>query len=187
MRDSAALLDATAGPELGAPYWAPPQQRPFLKEVGADPGILRIALVLKTPSEVVLDPECNKSVTEAARLCENLGHKVEETVLPVDEAGLLSARRSIVRVSTARSLEDASKNSRSARNRTRCRALNLGDRASRTDNQQRRVFQSDYHLPSSRSRHPAKFHQTYDVTLSPTLAKPPVRLGVLSPTPEGVE
>src|SRR5207244_9848782 len=43
VRDSAALLDATAGPDLGDPYWAPPPSRPFLDEVGADPGKLRIA------------------------------------------------------------------------------------------------------------------------------------------------
>jgi amidase len=34
VRDSAALLDATSGPDLGDPYWAPPPERPFLQEVG---------------------------------------------------------------------------------------------------------------------------------------------------------
>lgn len=43
VRDSAAMLDATAGPDLGAPYYAQPPSRPFLDEVGADPGKLRIA------------------------------------------------------------------------------------------------------------------------------------------------
>jgi len=43
VRDSAALLDATSGPDLGDPYWAPPPARPFLAEVGADTGRLRIA------------------------------------------------------------------------------------------------------------------------------------------------
>ena len=41
VRDSAAALDATSGPDLGAPYWAQPPERPFLDEVGADPGRLR--------------------------------------------------------------------------------------------------------------------------------------------------
>jgi Asp-tRNA(Asn)/Glu-tRNA(Gln) amidotransferase A subunit family amidase len=43
VRDSAALLDATYGAEIGDPYWAPPQKRPYQDEVGADPGRLRIA------------------------------------------------------------------------------------------------------------------------------------------------
>jgi Amidase len=50
VRDSAALLDAIAGPAPGDPYWAPPQERPFLDEVGRDPGRLRIALTTKSPT-----------------------------------------------------------------------------------------------------------------------------------------
>ena len=42
--DNAALLDATHGPMPGDPYACPPPARPFLEEVGADPGSLRIAL-----------------------------------------------------------------------------------------------------------------------------------------------
>ena len=44
VRDSAALLDATGAPDVGDPYWAPPKARPFLDEVGANPGKLRIAM-----------------------------------------------------------------------------------------------------------------------------------------------
>ena len=44
VRDSAALLDAAAGPDVGDPYWAPAPARPFLAEVGAEPGRLRVAL-----------------------------------------------------------------------------------------------------------------------------------------------
>lgn len=39
VRDCAALLDATSGPAPGDPYAAPPPARPFLAEVGADPGV----------------------------------------------------------------------------------------------------------------------------------------------------
>jgi amidase len=44
VRDSAALLDVSAGPDSGDPYWAPPPPGRFLDEVGRDPGKLRIAL-----------------------------------------------------------------------------------------------------------------------------------------------
>ncbi|HCS76466.1 MAG TPA: amidase, partial [Syntrophaceae bacterium] len=43
VRDSAALLDLTAGGMPGDPYWAPPIKRPFVKEAETDPGRLRIA------------------------------------------------------------------------------------------------------------------------------------------------
>ena len=49
VRDCAALLDATAGPGAGDPYVAPPPARPYLQEVGAAPGALRIAWTARTP------------------------------------------------------------------------------------------------------------------------------------------
>jgi amidase len=76
VRDSAALLDATAGPDPGAPYFAPPPVRPFLEEVGADPGRLRIAVTTAAVTGVSVDPECVRAVENTARLCEELGHEV---------------------------------------------------------------------------------------------------------------
>ena len=55
VRDSAALLDATRGPGPGDPYSAPPPDRPFLAEVGADPGRLRIAFTSKAPNGAPVD------------------------------------------------------------------------------------------------------------------------------------
>lgn len=78
VRDSAALLDATSGPDVGDPYWAPPPARPFLQEVGADPGKLRIAFTTAAPSRVEIHPDCIAAVNEAAQLCSGLGHEVVE-------------------------------------------------------------------------------------------------------------
>src|ERR1700729_4353973 len=47
VRDSAAMLDAVHGPKTSSPYVAPPPQRPFIEEVGRDPGKLRIAFTDK--------------------------------------------------------------------------------------------------------------------------------------------
>lgn len=78
VRDSAALLDATAGPTPGDPYWAPPPSRPWLSEVGADPGRLRIAFSSVTPTGVALHDDCVAAVKDAAALLEGLGHEVVE-------------------------------------------------------------------------------------------------------------
>ncbi|MCX5747327.1 MAG: amidase, partial [Proteobacteria bacterium] len=43
VRDTAALLDATAGPDDGAPYQVRDPARPFVAELGQPPGALRIA------------------------------------------------------------------------------------------------------------------------------------------------
>ena len=86
VRDSAALLDASVRAELGSPYFSPPPVRPFLKEVGAEPGRLRIAVVTATPGGTPLDPECKNAALDAAKLCETLRHSIEETALPIDLA-----------------------------------------------------------------------------------------------------
>ncbi len=82
VRDSAALLDATSGPDIGDPYYAPPKKRPFLEEVGADVGRLKIGFLTSIPPGwsfgTKIDPECEKAIRDAAQLCENLGHSVEE-------------------------------------------------------------------------------------------------------------
>jgi amidase len=87
VRDSAALLDVTSGPELGDPYWAPPRERMYLKEVNRDPGRLKIGFLLSVPEgwndETGFDPDCEAAVRDAARLCGELGHEVEE-IAPKD-------------------------------------------------------------------------------------------------------
>jgi amidase len=84
VRDSAALLDATAGPDAGDPYWAPPPARPFLNEVGADPGRLRIAYTTTAATGVQVHPDCVSAVRDAAALCADSGHEVVEEGPEVD-------------------------------------------------------------------------------------------------------
>jgi amidase len=78
VRDSAALLDATDGPGIGDPYWAPAKARPYVEEVGASPGKLRIAVSTSAVTEVDVHPDCIRAVEETSRLCEELGHDVFE-------------------------------------------------------------------------------------------------------------
>ena len=65
VRDSAALLDAVAGPAPGDPYAAPPQARPYLDECDREPGSLRVG--------------CAPGLVEGetAKLLRDLGHQVE--------------------------------------------------------------------------------------------------------------
>jgi amidase len=179
VRDSAALLDATAGAELGSPFFVSPPARPFLQESGADPGKLRVALVIEATNGAPLDPECRKAVLEAAKLCESLGHKVEEVKLPLDDAVMRAAFMSILQVSLARTLDDAAKP--------------LGRAVTEKDvepitwviAQAGKAVSSVVYSRAIATIHQvgltvAKFMQRYDVILNPTLAKPPVALGTLS-------
>ena len=82
VRDSAALLDATAGPAVGDPYGLPLPGRPFAAEVGADPGRLRIGYTSRTPEGRPAHPDCVAALDDAAALCASLGHELVETDLP---------------------------------------------------------------------------------------------------------
>lgn len=78
VRDTAALLDAVAGPSPGDPYVAPPPERSFASEVERDPGVLSIGFSTETPLGDPLDPACREAILGTARLLESLGHEVTE-------------------------------------------------------------------------------------------------------------
>ena len=102
VRDSAALLDVTCGALPGEPYGLPRPTRPFLQEVGIEPGRLRIALVTDTPSHgTPLDAEIRQAVEEAGRLLESLGHEVEVQPVPYDFWPLYKTYTALVAVQTA--------------------------------------------------------------------------------------
>lgn len=106
VRDSALLLDVTAGPDPGAPYFPPSPSDSYLSRVGADPGRLRIGYSLKTPRGFDVDPDCRRAVENTARLCEELGHIVEEASprWSLVEAGL--AYTTVVNSNVARTVAD---------------------------------------------------------------------------------
>lgn len=79
VRDTAAVLDAIAGPRPGDPYWAPPLPRPLREEVGREVGRLKVGLVAGPPAGTpYLDaPECREAVSRTGSLLEQLGCTVE--------------------------------------------------------------------------------------------------------------
>jgi len=175
VRDSAALLDATAGPDVGAPYWAQAPARPFLDEVGAAPGRLRIGVQTRAFNGVDTDPDCVAAVEDVAQLCQDLGHEVEEAQLVVDADALRMATGTIVTTSTRVMVED--------------RAAQLG-RDFTPDDLERATYAmatvdpptaADYaraiRTVHAAGRAVARFFQDYDVLLTPTMAVPPLELG----------
>jgi amidase len=77
VRDTAGLLDAVRGPGIGDSVIAPAPRRPYLEEVGADPGRLRIGLLDVHPRGEFLHEDCVSAVRSAASMLEGLGHIVE--------------------------------------------------------------------------------------------------------------
>src|SRR5690242_5913075 len=93
VRDSAAMLDAIHGPEPSSPYVAPKPERPFLDEVGRDPGRLRIAFTDRSPYGDAIDSEVAQAVRDVATLLAGFGHDVEARApaLAADPAIVMAA------------------------------------------------------------------------------------------------
>ena len=182
VRDSAALLDATSGPDVGDPYYAPPPERPFLREVGAEPGRLRIAFATVAPTGVPIHPDCVAAVQDAAKLCADLGHEVTEGAPSFDATRFATCFLTQWSVGCARAIDG--------------NAILLGRTPSPSDfeeltwalaEQGRTVKASDYLLVVAAlqllARQIAGFFVNHDIWLTPTLAEPPLTLGSFDAKP----
>jgi amidase len=101
VRDSAALLDAVAGPESGDPYWPGPPTRLFAAELGAPPGRLRLAFSARTAAGGLGHPDCVAALEDAVQLCASLGHELVEAELPVIGAEAGAAIGTVYNAATA--------------------------------------------------------------------------------------
>jgi amidase len=101
VRDSAALLDVVSGPAPGDAVAVAPPARPFLDEVGADPGRLRIGFTCVTARGVTADDDLVDAVARTATLCESLGHHVEDAELTYDAEAANGALAAVMSVNVA--------------------------------------------------------------------------------------
>ncbi|MFK3820296.1 amidase [Pseudomonas sp. NPDC089407] len=91
VRDTALFLDAGQGHERGSPYWAQPLQRPYVDELGRDPGRLRVGLVRDSMTGAPLDPAIAKVLEQTIKQLLGLGHEIEELRLPIDPRQLFGS------------------------------------------------------------------------------------------------
>lgn len=180
VRDSAAVLDLTAGPDVGAPYAAPPPARPFLEEVTAAPGRLRVAFTTSPFLADSVAPECRDAVLDVARLLDELGHHVEEAAPVVDRERFARAFMDMLIGELRADLDDAEtllgRRAGPRHLEVETWALALLDRRRSAA----RYVRAVRYLQRA-ARGVAAFFETYDVLLTPTLAQPPVPLGALRP------
>jgi len=186
VRDSAALLDAWAGPQLGDSVTPPPPSLgTFLDATGRAPGRLRIALIETAPSGAAVDPDVKAGLMDVARLCESLGHHVEPAAYKLDAAALAEAMLVGMGADLAIRMDH--------RAAERGRPITEEDLETVTWRflERGRAFTAQAYVEA---RHVfdlagvevARMHQTYDVILSPTVAQPPAPLGLLSLSPDNI-
>jgi amidase len=176
VRDSAALLDAVCAPQPGDPYFLPAPERPFLEEAGREPAALRIGFTTAALQSAALDPECAEAVRDAARLCESLGHHVEEVQVPGDFPGMQAAAGLVIAASVAATLD--------AEAERRGRPVEPGEVEGLTMATYRRgkgVGGAEYvralAVLHAFGRDMATLFETYDVLLLSTLGRPPIPIG----------
>jgi len=88
VRDSAVMLDAVHGPELGAAFLIAPPERPYAQELERDPGKLRIAFSTRSPIGTPVKPEVVAALEKTAALLSELGHTVEHAEPELDQMQL---------------------------------------------------------------------------------------------------
>ncbi len=182
VRDSAAALDATHGPDVGAPYHAPPPARPFLDEVTQLPGRLTIAWTAESPIGGKVHADCAAAVRETVTLLEQLGHVVVEAAPPVDGPGFAKAFLTTVCAECAADVRDAGravgkKPARAGFEPTTW-ALHLLGKGLRADE-----LSAALRLLGATSRAIGRFFTQYDLLVTPTIATPPFLIGALQPKP----
>jgi amidase len=176
VRDSAALLDATAGPDVGDPYWAPPPARPFLREVGAAPGRLRIAVTTVAGTGAPVHADCVAAVQDAARLAASLGHEVTEAAPVIESDVVTDAFITLWSAGCAWSIDGWTRRIGRPPAPDELEPLTsiLVDMGrSRTASELLLALQTLQRI----SRDVARFFLDHDVWLTPTLADPPLPLG----------
>jgi len=183
VRDSAALLDATAGPAAGQFYNSPPGGN-FAAEVGRDPGKLKIAVSTKAPYGALTHPDCIAAVESTVELLESLGHECIPADLPLPPDGW-SHFNTLINAEYAADMRQEEK--------ILGRPLTAEDFAPviwEIVKQGNRLAATDYIAAISGVHRLCaailSIFDDFDLYLSPTLAKPPVPLGSfdLSVTPQ---
>jgi Asp-tRNA(Asn)/Glu-tRNA(Gln) amidotransferase A subunit family amidase len=175
VRDCAALLDATAGPGAGDPYAAPPRARPYLSEVGADAGRLRIAFTRKAPNGSKVSADSLGLLDATARLCAELGHHVEGVNPTLDADQIVPTFLTLIAANTVVNLLGHPTKGRGPEpgevEKLTWAMYERGQRV--TGAEYVRATQTAHRL----GRQMAAFHEKHDVLLTPGLAGPAVKLG----------
>lgn len=182
VRDNAAMLDCTAKPQMGNPITYYPPEGGYLKLLNQPVKKLRIAFTKSPVLPATLDSECLHAVHEAVKLCEELGHEVEELSLNIDPEEFMRAIEIIFFSSAFLSIQIS-------RELMENKDINKGDfePASEFATYFAKAFTAKDYIWAIRFMDETRvymemFFTGHDVILSPTLGSPPVKLGKLKPT-----
>ncbi len=186
VRDSAALLDAVAGTDTGAPNVIAAPERPFLDETSTPPGKLKIAWSAKAINDAPVDAEVIAGLENTVALLQSLGHELVEDAPAIDWPSYFDALTTIWSANLAWAIGMMGQ---------------IMNRTPGPDNLQRvteEIYRHGLEISATdflaaqgafnrANRAASAPFERYDMLLSPTLAKPPIKLGTLDQNAEGVD
>ena len=179
VRDTAAMLDVTSGPDLGDPYYAPPAPASFLAASQVAPKGLRIAVTRTHPDGRPLHPDCVAAVDAAAALCESLGHHVEEARPDMSFDALTMPFFTVWASGVAMQIDALIAQHGGAADLDHLEGLTLG------------LYQMGQQISGAQymaalvafqhnARVIARWQRAYDMWLTPTLGTPPMPIGTMN-------
>jgi amidase len=186
VRDCAAMLDFAAAPDYGDPYFALPPPGSYLDAIAQKPKHLKIAVAFKTFEGVAFSSEVNEAMGNVAALCAQLGHHVEEASPKVHAEEMTMAFMALWASNAAYGIELLSRLTGVSPSLDVIEGLTMGLY------QRGKALSAIHQIWAQQTlyrvaRVAAKFHETYDVWLTPTLAQPPLKLGTIDINETNVE
>lgn len=175
VRDTAVMLDACEGADLGAPYVAPPLAQGHAAAISRPPRRLRVAICDTTLTGDPIHPEVAEAVRAAGKILDALGHHVEPARPKADVPRMMRAWTDIVGIGTALWLRSS-----------------IGDRPPRTDEVEgvcrgawayaqtlhpTRYLQAVGEVHAFGRQMAGFFDRGPDILLTATLAEPPAKVG----------
>jgi amidase len=177
-RDTAAMLDATAGAAPGDPYWAPPLPASYLDEMAHAPKGLRIALVRTRPDGSAPHADCLAAVDQAAALCQSVGHHVDLIDPPTWWAAAADPFTVLYTTSQVNFIDSICAATGAVPSPDHLEAYTLAVYElgkSFTAAQ----YQASLNAMHQFGRAAAELHLHYDMLLTPTLGAPPLPIGTI--------
>ena len=176
VRDSAALLDVTSGPEKGAPYRSAYQEKSFLEQINIEPGNLKIGYL--EDSSIAVDEDVKEVMNSTIGLCQKLGHSVESTKINFSSEEISLAIITIISSNVSYAVK--SQSDQTGREVSNEYFENVTLQMAENGNN----FSASDYVNAIKINHRLgqeleKMFDEYDVLLSPVLASPPVKIGTI--------
>ena len=176
VRDSAALLDVTSGPEKGAPYRSAYQEKSFLEQINIEPGNLKIGYL--EDSSISVDEDVEEVMNSTIDLCQKLGHSVESTKINFSSEEISLAIITIISSNVSYAVK--SQSDQTGREVSNEYFENVTLQMAENGNN----FSASDYVNAIKINHRLgqeleKMFDQYDVLLSPVLASPPIKIGTI--------